>query len=443
MRSVVLFLLLSLVCTGPVSAQDIESSDTSTVSGSTENPGGTEDDDYSHEETLPHKSGYGKRPYFGSKSSVEAQLEEDDRLKEPIIRFPSIDRGLKSWFDRKKEWNETLGFKLGMDYNTTFQSTDDSLTSEDRFLSGTARIYGTWELYNKGQPNKGSLVFQFNHRHNIHYPLSPAGLAGAVGYAGVTALNFNDSGALLGDLYWKQNWADGNGGFVAGRFDPNDYMDVLGYVNPYTTFTNLSVLLNESIALPDWSWGIGVGRWFGEQIYVSASLSDANGNATNESWFEGGSEFFTQAEIGWSPSKADRYFKHIHLTVWHADERFDAGVPSSDGVAIGANWSWNKTWMAFARAGWSDGGAPISNEAYTIGFGKLFRSWSDVLGAGINWGDPAFPTPEDQQTTEIFYRMQFSENLQITPSIQFLKDPALNPDNDSVRIFGIRMRLTL
>jgi len=99
--------------------------------------------------------------------------------------------------------------------------------------------------------------------------------------------------------------------------------------------------------------------------------------------------------------------------------------------------------MAFARAGWSKGSAPISNQAYTIGFGRLFRHWSDVLGIGINWGNPPDKSLSRQTTAELFYRMQFSENLQLTPSLQYIKNPALNDETTSVWLFGLRMRLTL
>jgi porin len=441
-----IILLSSLFyCLNPVwaSGTDGEDSEAGKTDVEVENPGGPDDDDHRRPETLPHKSGYSDRPNMGSASSVPVQLEEDDRVKNPVIRFPAVDRGLKPWFDKKKELNELLGFRLGLDYNTMFQSTNDSLTDEDRFWSGGVRVFGTWTLVNKGQKNKGALVWSLEHRHNIHFPVTPSDVPGAIGYIGVTGLNFNDAGALLGNLYWQQYFADGDGGIVVGRFDPNDFMDVLGYVNPYTTFSNMSVLLNESIALPDWSWGIGAGRWLSDEVYLSGSINDANGTATNEKFFDGGSEFFSQVEIGWSPDKANRYFNNVHLTAWHVDEREDLGIESSQGIAIGANKTWNETWMAFVRAGWSSGSAPISNEAYTVGFGRLFREWSDVLGIGINWGNPPDKSLPRQTSAELFYRMQFSQQWQFTPSVQYIKDPALNTESNSAWVLGFRMRLAL
>jgi porin len=83
-------------------------------------------------------------------------------------------------------------------------------------------------------------------------------------------------------------------------------------------------------------------------------------------------------------------------------------------------------------AGWSDGAAPIYNRTATVGVGCLIRKWSDVFGVGLNWGQPPDPSLSEQWTAEIFYRMQLSQNLQLTRSLQYLKDPALNPEHSSI-----------
>ena len=44
---------------------------------------------------------------------------------------------------------------------------------------------------------------------------------------------------------------------------------------------------------------------------------------------------------------------------------------------------------------------------------------------------------------ELFYRLQFSPNFVVTPDIQFLVDPALNPEEDTLWVFGVRARLAL
>jgi porin len=98
--------------------------------------------------------------------------------------------------------------------------------------------------------------------------------------------------------------------------------------------------------------------------------------------------------------------------------------------------------MAFFRAGWSDGGVPLANRTGTIGV--MYRFFKrDLLGIGFNWSEPSNDDLRDQYSTEVFYRFQFAQNLALTPSLQWLVDPALNPEEDQIFVWGMRMRLTL
>lgn len=53
------------------------------------------------------------------------------------------------------------------------------------------------------------------------------------------------------------------------------------------------------------------------------------------------------------------------------------------------------------------------------------------------WG----PGLKDQETLEVFYRIQLFKELAITPDLQYIKDPALNQTEDSLWVFGLRARL--
>ena len=69
-----------------------------------------------------------------------------------------------------------------------------------------------------------------------------------------------------------------------------------------------------------------------------------------------------------------------------------------------------------------------------------------VIGLGFNWGKPnqtSFAGANDQYTTELFWRYQLTTELAVTPSIQYIRDPALNPAESSLWAFGLRMRVVL
>lgn len=389
-----------------------------------------------------YKSGYSEKPVFGGPNSPQGQLEEDDRVKEPAFRFPAVDDAFQPWRDWKRGLNEKHGLQLSGHYSTLFQGLSDSITGEDYASSGVLRLVGSWTLVGRDTPDAGSLVMMIDNRHAFR-SVAPSNLGSQAGYIGVTGTLYSDIGWSIVNLNWQQRFNDGNTGLLVGRYDPNDYMNILGYVNPWTTFSNVAILLEPSVAFPDSSWGAGAAHYFDGQWYALGGINDANGTVSDDlDFFPGGAEFFTYGEVGWSPSKADRYFKNVHLTAWHVDDRKDAGIPSAQGIAFAANWTYDKTWMSFVRAGLSSGTAPIYNRSATIGFIRQFKFRSDLAGVGINWGDPPDSTLRDQTTIEAFWRFQFAQNLAFTPSVQYLINPALNTQDDSVWVFGLRTRLT-
>jgi len=393
------------------------------------------------EPSLLYKIGYALKPVFGGPNSPEGQLEDDDRVLEPAFRLPGVYDAFEPWRNWKRGLNENQGLQFTGHYTTLAQYLSDSLTDEDKASSGVFRATVKWTLLGQGTVDTGSIVAMVDHRHKYR-ELAPANLGAEAGYLGVTGTLYSDVDWVLTNLNWQQGFNDGNTGLLIGRYDPNDYLNILGYVNPWTTFQNVAILLDPSIAFPDSSWGIGAGHWLDGGVYLLGGVNDANGTVSDDlEFFKGGSEFFSYGEIGWSPSKADRYFKNVNVTLWHVDERKDAGVDESKGVALAANWTFNDVWMPFVRAGFSSGFAPLYNTSATIGFIRKFTFRSDLLGLAVNWGEPSDSSLRDQTTVELFWRFQFAQNFALTPSVQLLLDPALNPATNTVWVFGFRTRL--
>ena len=379
---------------------------------------------------------------FAGPSAVTSQLSEDAAEKVPAMRFAWFDRHLAPWVDWKAALKEKLGLQLGLAYTGLYQGTSEDTEAG----SGILRFSGSWALVDRDGSNTGRLVFSVDNRHLYGTDYAPGDIVFGIdsGYLGIPGTLFSDIDTVLGDFNWQQKLNGGTGGLIIGRYDPNDFFDVLGHANPWTSFQNLVILFNGSIALPDYSTGFGGGQWVTETLYAEAAVNDANGVATETEFFDDAWELYTTVEFGWSPSAAERYTKNIHLMAWDADEREEAQVEESWGVSLGANWTTaDMRWMGFMRAGWSEGSAPLYNETVTVGLLRHFSVRSDLMGLAANWGAPSDPSLRDQYTGELFYRLQLAQNLAITPSVQLVIDPALNLEVDELWIGGIRIRVTL
>ncbi|MGB5291028.1 MAG: carbohydrate porin, partial [Lysobacterales bacterium] len=114
---------------------------------------------------------------------------------------------------------------------------------------------------------------------------------------------------------------------------------------------------------------------------------------------------------------------------------------SAKGVAFNANFMVGQNYMWFVRGGYAQG--YINRLNLTTGFGyRPSERYSDLLGFGVGWVQPSNSALRDQYTAEAFYRFQFTSNFAVTPNIQYIRDPALNPSETDLWVLGMRARVT-
>ena len=391
--------------------------------------------------TARTQSGFEEVPAFGGPGSVGETLMEGDALTDPIYRWDGLERALQPWFGFKAGLHEKYALSFGTDYQMLFQTVSESLGEEDAG-GGIFRLYGSWTLAGRESGNPGSLVAKIENRHRFT-DIPPQDLGFEAGALSITGTQFSDIDWALTNLYWQHKFLDGRIGFVAGQVDVTDYLDVYGLINPLTAFQNLSFSTNPTIAAPSQGLGVAAGAFITDNIYGVLGFADANGDPTDPNFdiFDD-EELFEHIEIGYVSSIDRRYFDNIHFTAWHVDARTAAGVPEDSGLALSASWFFDNEWIPFLRAGWSDGDAALMSRNVAAGLGYLARN-RDLIGAGVAWERPGISGLDDQYTAEFFYRLQLFENFALTPDLQIIAEPALNPNEDVIFVFGLRARLTL
>ena len=75
-----------------------------------------------------------------------------------------------------------------------------------------------------------------------------------------------------------------------------------------------------------------------------------------------------------------------------------------------------------------------------MGLGYDPRDGGDLAGLGVAWGR-APDNSRDQYTLEAFYRYDWTDFLQLTPSIQYVVNPADDPESSSILVLGARFRV--
>ena len=400
----------------------------------------------SDEESPPRDRPRGR---FGGPDQVDNTIAEDDESVSRIVEK----RVFEPWFEWKKGLQEKHGLSFGIDYSMAYLGASDSpADAEDRASSGMARFYGSWDLVGRESGNTGAFVWKVEHRHN--YSTLPASAFGFnLGYAGLIEPPFSDQGLRWTNLYWRQRWSEGRIAAVVGFLDATDYVDVYALASPWTGFLNFAFSTG-TLTTPvpnDAALGVAMGGMLSKNVFLIGGLTDRNADPTDPfdsfgTFFED-NEYFKSIEIGWTPSHDRLYLDNAHLSFWHADERKEAGESSGWGLNVSFTRYLGGKWLPFVRAGYAKDGGALMQKSVSVGFAYQPVPKGDTLGVGFNWGEPnedTFgPGLRDQYTTELYYRWNLTPRFAVTPDLQFLVNPALDTDRDSIWVFGVRVRFAL
>ena len=387
---------------------------------------------------------------FGGPDAAENTIADDAKTKPAVL----AQRLAQPWFDWKERIQQQHGFAIGFDYTPLYlASSATGISGNTDAGSGILRVFGAWELTGQDTQQSGALIWKLEHRHS-YTDIAPQAFSFDQGYVGLIEPPFSDETGRWTNLYWRQRLNAGKTTIVTGLLDVTDFVDVYALASPWTGFMNFAFSTGSAaMFIPnDATFGVGVGTMLNKNMFLIASVTNAYTDPTRpfdtiDDFFKN-NDYFSSIEFGITRSQERIYLDNTHITVWHVDNSAPAGTPGGWGMAF--NYSRaikDNTWMPFIRAGYADDGGTLLQKSLSIGLGYNAVAGRDQLGVAANWGQPnadSFgPGRKDQYALEMYYRYQLTEQLAITPDIQLLIDPAINPDKDSLWIFGLRLRLAL
>jgi len=386
-------------------------------------------------------------PKLGSLDQVENRIALDEHAKKPVYELTF----LQPYSDFKEKLNEEIGLSFALDYTSIYFGTNAKIGSGEAG-SGVFRFYGAWDIIGRKSGNTGALIYKLEYRHKYGtIPVSSLGLD--MGYVGMVAPPFNDSGYRTQNLYWRQRLANGRFAIVAGFLDVTDFLDVYSLASPWMHFTNFNFSTGiAAVNVPnDGYLGIIMGGWITKNIYAIAGIADINGNTANI--FEGfdtffnKNEYFKHIEVGITSAKDYMVLDNIHATFWQRDATSATGDPSGWGLVLSGTKYINDTWLPFARFAYTKDAGSFLQTALAVGVGYQPNPGSNLLSAAYSWGkvnETTFGASYDaQHTFEVFYRIQLLSRMAVTPDLQLIINPALNNQQNSIFIYGIRGRIAL
>jgi len=386
--------------------------------------------------------------------SGKGDLEDDEKPKPGV---PPVISPLVPWFVFKQGLAERYGLHLGGSYGVLYQDYSRSLIGEDDAAGGKFTFNLSWELLNRGRPNTLWYELVVEQRGPIGTDLPPLQAGFGTGSIVPTAATWGEFDLGVTQNYIRQDLFNHAVQYAVGKLFAPNFIDAFPFFDDNRQFLNQTFSTSPTIPAPLRGFGM-VGAVYPTQgsLYVLGGLytnhSDDTGITVDK--FFGDPEHFYHVEVGLSAlarsgvpvqARGPMDTNNISVTFWRRDPQdFGDAVfhEGSEGVAFNFNYLIADNVMIFARAGWSDGWA--IDRAGTIGFGWRPRGRpSDLAGFGFGVADPENEFLPMQKTAEIFYRWQVTQNLALTPDLQFITNPPLDIlGDDEVWVGSLRSRLT-
>lgn len=384
-------------------------------------------------------------------SSIAEQVRRDRVLKDHLFQFPGANKVFDPWYKARTKLDEKYGFKPGFSFTHLYQKASDTVGPEDDASGFELVVDGTWDLWGRGTDSPTTAGFEFLYRDRLQTDLPPVALFTQVGSLYPTSVAFAEIGPTVGQL-WLQHKFSNKFGIKVGRHFPVSAYDFFPLKNFRTDFVDGIHAANLIIPLPD--RGLGGFAMYRPRpdVYLRLGVHDANADPERmgfDTMFDEG-ELFTIFEAGFDPGFMERVpgrppFGDVHVTFWHQDERENANVDDGWGAVVSGSQRFGR-FLPFLRYGYSDSGpaGPSSMEHMVNGgvaINNIFGQSNDRIGIGLTWAHPSNDAFDDQEALDVYYRIQVTPELAVSPMMQVIFDPVRNPDEDQVVVLGIRTRL--
>ena len=426
-----------------------------------ESPESTEAVDVAYDgQEIPDDIDEGKEGYHPEGRRVGTPTDVDRDLD---FSFPKRDYVLPrviptKWFKWKEDLYEKFGVKLGVSYQAIYQKASDTTpVGDDEVAAGWALLEGKWEAINRGKDYQGSVIAALDWRHTFTDGRDPA----AWGTFDIGSLWPTDFGYIEWDPwfpvgFWEQWFTKDRFVLRVGQQTVGQIYDFFRFKDPRVAFSNsLFTVPAVSMPFPGPGFGAAFELWPIEDstLYVVGTMNDMNFEVEKWTWDTAIEEadFFYGLEVGYNWARGKGDFDHLHLNLFYADKPKENPLPP-----FPSDSGWGLKVLGEKQMGRFVGfGSYTYNTAKGGGFGATFAEHSTTAGfavlkpfgmrgeiaLGTSWAKPFNDDLRSQYGVESYWKILLLPNVWLTPGVQVLFDPSFNPQQDSVAIGQVKVRL--
>ena len=358
-------------------------------------------------------------------------------IKEPLFGEGPISHVLQPWREWEKQLFDDHRIAFDIYYTLFYQGASNTITSPNELLNGRLDFGVTWDAIEI--PDFGTGQFQLLIRSGqiLNHDRSTSLSANVGSFTGVNAL-YDPDGFSLNVLTWTQGFLGNKVAFTVGKLHPNQYID-LGPVANDESRQFISNPFDGNNAIPNlgtYSPGLALQVAPDEFWYVHVVTIDSLGTPTNGLGTLDEGLLTTYLELGFKPVFGETVKGEFRFIGFYADVRGGSG----GGFALNFDLTFHDKIVTFMRYGINNGEVAVVEQQFSAGVAihdPLGRP-DELAGIGIAWSKASASSLEDEVLIEMFYRIQLTESLQLSPDLQVLFHPTGNAD--VVFLPGIRLR---
>lgn len=354
---------------------------------------------------------------------------------------------LSTWLEPFDQWRERAserhGFNVLALYAPIWQVGTFGGPNNHTF-NHSVNLYAEWKnLVEDPVFGKGSIYLYFLHEAEF-LGTTARDYAAAMG---TTVLPNDDVGEAfhsLGFLAWEQVLLDGKLEVTIGQLDPNlfiDQNDYAGWDRESFIAQPLSSNTVRPLFLP--ALGIDIAIHPTEWLTLAGVVMDADPQGTHPDFKSFGRHFQYFAIAEFSP-KIGELPRGTYRFTYNYVEKNDFG-PHSNALFLSFEQPVDDKKAFFLRYGVSDGRYTDVEQMLSCGvvLTQALGFNNDWLGLGFFWHDPTDSSLDDEFGCELFWRLQLTERVQLTPDLQVIFNPTANPNRNTELTFGLRLAALL
>jgi hypothetical protein len=175
-----------------------------------------------------------------------------------------------------------------------------------------------------------------------------------------------------------------------------------------------------------------------ELLYFHYVLSDSDAVSTESPFENLEGRWLNGGEVGYRPTIEGMGQGIYRLMLYHRD----AEAGSELGWSLSADQNLTDKYGVFLRYGGNDGDINSIRHIIATGFSFLrpFDRPNDQTGIAVAYTHPTDDDLRDEYSSEVYYRLQVTEGIEVSASAQLILDPSAS-DHDAVAVYGLRGRL--